>query len=79
MSKILISSSSDKNVGDREIDEYYDNSSDDSSSDSESNGNSCSTNELFSSRTPGIPLEIFQEKMRRRSATRSSAGLSTTP
>ena len=54
MSKILVSLSSDRSVDDREIDEYYNNSSD-----SESNGNSCSTNELFSSRTLRIPLEVF--------------------
>ena len=59
MAKIVVSSSSD-----REIDEYYDNinsngSSSSSSSDSESNGESGSTDELFSSRTPRIPLEVF--------------------
>ena len=78
MFEILISSSSDKRVGNGEIDKYYYNSSDDSSSDSESKGNSCSTNKLFSSRTPWIPLEIFQEKMRR-AASRSSVGSSTAP
>ena len=74
MSKILVSLSSDRSVDDREIDEYYNNSSD-----SESNGNSCSTNELFSSRTLRIPLEVFQEKMRRRAASRFSVGPFTTP
>jgi len=60
MAKIVVSLSSGRD--DREIDEYYDNinsNGSSSSSDSESNGESGSTNELFSSRTPRIPLEVF--------------------
>ena len=57
---IVVSSSSDRD--DREIDEYYDNinsNGSSSTSDSESYGESGSTNELFSSETPRIPLEVF--------------------
>ena len=53
MSKILVFSSSDRSVEDREMSITI------NSSDSESNGNSGSTNELFSSRTLRIPLEVF--------------------
>lgn len=73
MSKILVFSSSDRSVDDREMSITI------NSSDSESNGNSGSTNELFSSRTLRIPLEVFQEEMRRKAAFGSSASSSTAP
>ena len=65
---------------DREIDEYHDksNSSEDSSS-SESSFESSSSDEVYSSRTPGIPFEVFYEKMRKRALLVSFDGPSTTP
>lgn len=56
MAEIIVSSSSDKD--DREIDEYHDERNySDSSGDS--SGESTSSDELYLSGTPGIPLKVF--------------------
>lgn len=56
MVKIIVPLSSDKD--NREIDEYHDESNySDSSGDS--SGESTSSDEWYSSSTPGIPLEVF--------------------
>ena len=65
-----MSSSSDKD--EREIDEYH-NESNSSGSSSESN----SADEQYSSRVPGVPLEVLREEMRRRAVSRSSTSPST--
>ena len=58
MAEIVVSSSSNRD--DREINECHDerNSSKGSSS-SESSSKSSSLDEVYLSRTPGIPLEVF--------------------
>ena len=80
MSEIVVSSSSDRD--DREIDEYHDESNSiDSGSDTDSSQSSSSggntTDEQYSSRVPGIPLEVLKEELRMRAMSRSSVGLST--
>ena len=77
MSKIVLSSSS--NSIDKAIDEYcdsssYTNSSSHSSSSGSSSGN---TNEEYTSGVPRVPLEVFQEHLRMRAASRSQADTST--
>lgn len=63
-------SSSDRN--EREIDKYHD-----ESSSSGSGSESGSSNEQYSSRVPGVPLDVLQGEMRRRVASGSSIGPST--
>ena len=79
MSEIIVSSSS--NSDDREIDEYHDSSFSGSSFDSSISGSSSSggntIDEEYTSRVPGIPLYILQQKMRMRMAFDSLAGTST--
>ena len=72
MAEIVVSSSSD-----REIDEYHDDNN--SSGGCSGNSKSGSTDEVYLSGTPGIPLEVFQEEMRKMAASGSSAGPSITP
>ena len=76
MSKVVISSSS--NSVDKAIDEYHDSTSySDSSSCSSCSTSGNTTNEEYTSGVPGIPLEVFQEQLRMRVASRSQAGTST--
>ena len=77
MSEITVSSSSNSN--DREIDEYHDSSLSGSSTDSSSNSSSRgkTMDEQYTSGVPGVPLDIFQKKIRMRMASRSLAGIST--
>ena len=70
-----LSSNSDR----REIDEYHDESRCNGSSDSSCNSSSDGENtsdEQYLSGAPGIPLEVFQEKMRTRMAFGSLASAS---
>ena len=76
MSKIARSLSS--NSENREIDEYHDSTSDSSSSSnigsrssdsSSSRGNT--TDEQYTSEVLGVPLEVLQEELRSRAASRS--------
>ena len=78
MAEIVVSSSSDRD--DREIDECNDkrNSSEGGSS-SESSFESSSSYEVYSFGTPGFPLEVFQEEMRKKAPSRSFVGPSTAP
>ena len=46
---------------DRAIDEYYEDNSDRSSSSSTSDASGGSTDEDYSSRVPGFPIEVIQE------------------
>lgn len=71
MDEIVVSSSSDRD--EREIDKYQDesNNSDNSSSGSDS------TDEQYSSGVPRVPLEVLQEELRQRAASRSSTSPST--
>ena len=64
------------NRDDREINECHDKRN---SSEGSSSSESSSLDKVYSSRTPGIPLEVFQEEMRKRVASRSSLGLSIAP
>ena len=77
MSEILVSSSS--NSEDRETDEYHDSSPSgsgtNSSSKSSSRGNA--TDKQYMSRVPEVPLDVFQEEMRTRMASRSLTSTST--
>ena len=76
MSEIVVSSSS--NSDDKAIDEYHDSSfsgSSTSSSNSSSRGNT--TDKQYTSGVPGVPLEVFQDEMRRTMAFRSLVGIST--
>ena len=78
----VVSSSSNSN--NREIDEYHDSTRDSSSSSSNSsrsNGRGSSggniTNEQYTFRVPGVPLEVLQEELRTRVASESHVGTST--
>ena len=75
MSEIILSSS--RNSNDREIDKYHDSSLSGSSTDSSISSGGNTTNEQYTSGVPGVPLDIFQEEMRMRMASRSLAGTST--
>ena len=82
MSEIVVFSSS--NSDNREIDEYHDSTSDSSSSSSNSsrsNGRGSSrgniTDEQYTFRVPGVPLEVLQEELRTRVASESHVGTST--
>lgn len=67
MAEIVVSSSSGRD--DRQIGEYHNEiNSNKGSSGSGSSSESSSLGEGYLSRTPGIPLEVFQEEMRRRVA-----------
>ena len=75
MSEIIVYSSS--NSDNWEIDEYHDSSSDSGSSgsNSSSNGSSSSsggntTDEQYMSGVPMVPLEVLQEELRTRMASR---------
>ena len=57
---------------DKAIDEYYEDSSDRSSSSSDSDGSGWSTDENYSSKALGFPIEVVQERLRR--ASDSQAG-----
>ena len=61
MAEIIVSSSSDRD--DREIDEYHDDSNSSGSS-----SESSSSDERYLFGTLKIPLEVFQEEMRKRVA-----------
>ena len=75
MAEIVVSSSSNRDDG--EINECHDESnSNEGSSSSESSSESSSLDEVYSSRTSRIPLEVFKEEMRKRVALRSSTGSS---
>ena len=67
MSEIIVSSSS--NSDNWEIDEYHDSSSDSSSSGSNSSGEN-TTDEQYTSGVPMVPLEVLQEELRTRMASR---------
>ena len=78
MVEIVVSSSSDRD--DREIDECNDESnSSEGSSSSESSFKSSSSYDVYSFGTPGFPLEVFQEEMRKKALSGSFVGPSTTP
>ena len=78
MAEIVVSSSSNRDDG--EINECHDESnSNEGSSSSESSSESSSLDEVYSSRTSRIPLEVFKEEMRKRVALRSSTGSSIAP
>ena len=62
MAEIIVSSSSDRD--DRKIDEYHDNSNSSGSS-----SESSSSDERYSFGTLEIPLDVFQEEMRKRVAS----------
>ena len=73
MSEVALSLSS--NNVDKAIDEYHDSSSYSSSnSDSSSSGNSMDKG--YTSGVPGIPLEVIQEQLKTRSASRASTLMS---
>ena len=66
----------------REIDKYHDeskssSSSSESGSSESGSSESGSSDEQYSSGVPGIPLEVLQEKLRRRMVSGSSVGPST--
>ena len=77
MSETVISSSS--NSIDMAIDEYHDiasySGSRSSTSNSSSGGNT--TDKGYTSGVPGVPLEVFQVQLRKRAASGSQAGTST--
>ena len=78
MAKIVVFSSSNRDDG--EINECHDKSnSSEGSSSSESSFKSSSLDEVYSSGTSRIPLEVFQEEMRKKVALRSSTGSSIAP
>ena len=83
MVEIEVLSSNDRD--DKEIDEYYDesNNSSDNSSDSSTNSENStkdkSSDEQYHSGVPRIPLEVFQEEMRQRMMSSSSASPSSIP
>ena len=80
MSEIALSSSS--NSVDKAIDEYHDPTSFNGSSDSSSDSNSSSggnTIDEYMSGVPRVPLEVFQEELKTRAASRSKAGTSSAP
>ena len=74
MSEVVISLSS--NSVDKAIDEYHDstNYSGSSSCTTSSSGNTM--DEEYTSGVPGVPLEVFQEHLRTRAASRSRADTS---
>ena len=67
MSEIIVSSSS--NSDNCEIDEFHDSSSDSGSSGSNSSGGN-TTDEQYTSGVPMVPLEVLQEELRTRMASR---------
>ena len=79
MSEIVVSSSS--NSVDKAIDKYHDftsysgSSKDSSSSNNNSGGNT--TDEEYMSSVSRVPLEVFQEHLRMRAASRSGVGTLT--
>ncbi|KAL4607506.1 hypothetical protein ACB092_09G179500 [Castanea dentata] len=82
MSEIIVSSSS--NSDNREIDEYHDSTCDSGSSSSNSSRSSGSnssggntTDEQYMFGVHGVPLEVLQEELRTRMASRSHVGTST--
>ena len=75
MFEIIVSSS--RNSNDREIDEYHNSSLSGSSADNSSNSGGNTTNEQHTFEVPRVPLDVFQEEMRMRMASRSLAGTST--
>ena len=78
MAEIVVSLSSNRD--DREIDECNDESnSSEGSSSSESSFESSSSYEVYSFGTPGFPLEVFQEEMRKKAPSGSFVGLSIAP
>ena len=78
MVEMVVSSSSNRD--DTEINKCHDKSnSSEGSSSSESSSKSSYLDEVYSSRTPRTPLEVFQERMRKRVASGSSTGLSIAP
>ena len=74
MAEIVMSSSSNRDDG--EINECHDESN---SSEGSSSSESSSLDEVYSSGTSRIPLEVFQEDMRKKVALRSSTGSSIAP
>lgn len=74
MFETVISSTS--NSIDKAIDKYHDTTSYSGSSSSTSNSSSRgnTTNEGYTSGVPGVPLEVFQEQLRKRAASRSEEG-----
>ena len=81
MSEVVISLSSDSD--NREVEEYHDSTSDSGSSsnsgsrsDSSSNGGN-TTNEQYTSGVLGVPLDVLQEALRTRTASRLQVGAST--
>ena len=75
MSEIIVSSSNNSN--DREIDEYHDSNLSGSSIDSSSSSGGNTTDEQYTFRVPRVPLDILQEEIRMRIASRSLAGTSS--
>lgn len=62
-----MSSLSDRD--EREIDEYYDQTSSSGRSNESSNSGSSSTDKQYSSRVPRVPLEVHQEELRKRATS----------
>ena len=77
MFETVISLSS--NITDKAIDKYHDstNYSGSSSSTSNSSSGGNNTDEEYTSGVPGVPLEVFQEQLRTRVASRSLVGTSS--
>ena len=65
---MLVASSSTNSI-DRAINEYYEDSSDRSSSSSTSDVSGGSTDEDYSFRAPGFPIEVIQEQLMRASGS----------
>ena len=64
---------------DRAIDEYCEDSSDRFSSSSTSDSSGGSTDENYSSRAPGFPIEIIQEQLRRASGSQAGSPSNVPP
>ena len=73
MSEVVISSSN--NSVDKAINEYHDSTNYSGSSSSISSGNT--TDREYTSSVPGVPLKVFQERLRMRAASGSRVGTLT--
>ena len=73
MSEVVVSSSN--NSVDKAIDEYHDSTNYSGSSSSSSSGNT--TDGEYTSSVPGVPLKVFQERLRMRAASGSRVGTLT--
>ena len=75
---MLVASSSTNSI-DRAINEYYEDSSDRSSSSSTSDISGGSTDEDYSFRAPGFPIEVIQEQLMRASGSQAGSPSSVPP